>query len=71
MTSLLRRRILLLSLAIFTVTLFALGGQLQLAALENPSAAGERNGPGGGAPATASGSISGTVKDPSGAVLPA
>ena len=71
MTSLLRRRILLLSLAIFTVTLFALGGQLQLAALENLSAAGERNGPGGGAPATASGSISGTVKDPSGAVLPA
>jgi len=70
MTSLLRRRILLLSLAIFTVTLFALGGQLQLAALENPSAAGERNGPGGGAPATASGSISGTVKDTTGGVLP-
>lgn len=70
MTAFLRRRIFFLSLAIFTVSIGAFYGQLQLAALEKPSVSGGGSAPGGGAPATGNGSISGTVKDPSGAVLP-
>jgi TonB-dependent receptor len=70
MTAFLRRRIFFLSLAIFTVSIGAFYGQLQLAALEKPSMNGEGSGPSGNAPATGNGSISGTVKDPSGAVLP-
>jgi len=65
-----RRRTLFLLLAASTVWFGVLYGQLQVAALENPSMAGEGSAPSGNAPATGSGSISGTVKDPSGAVLP-
>jgi TonB-dependent receptor len=70
MPAFLRRRIQFISLALLSVSFGALYGQLQIAALENPSTAREGSAA-SNAPATASGSISGTVKDPSGAVLPA
>lgn len=70
MTALFRRRIFFLFLTVFAVSLGGLCGQLPIAALEKPTITDGGSAPGGSAPATGSGSISGTVKDPSGAVLP-
>ncbi len=65
-----RRRVLFPLLAVFLVSHAALYGQLQRAAVEHSSAASGGSALGANPPAAGNGSVSGTVKDASGAVLP-
>ncbi len=69
-----RRRVLFLLLPILATAQGALYGQVQRASLVKPSIASERSVPAASAssnaPAIGSGSVSGTVKDSTGAVLP-